>query len=367
MRIFFIASRQLFRDKTAFFTVFIQLILSMLLVSATASFATQMIDLQTIFQAQKLKQFSLYCPEKSVIQSNLFKTLTFEKQTKDLLALDANAQWGVLGKTNLSDFQTKDGFSECYFMNQVLVEHISLPLQAGQWLDTREEDGLTAVVSSDLASRLELGKQYTVAITDGSHRQDIAVRIIGVLDSDNRMLSLTGSKAESLFASDISGMAVYLPDPAQIKVGMSFFNFLVKGYTSDNVAGTRYAVEDLITAYQEENKLLFGVVTIFSIMSVSLSLAGIGASAALKSKRESKRYALYYSCGAAWHTCLEIELIKLLFTFLLTVLPVLLVYMVFYTFLSKICSIGSFLTGIGVALCIYLPSAVWKMVSIYKK
>ncbi len=363
-RLILIALKDVFKNKKTLFITSIQLFFSLLLTISTISLASQVIDTQLLFNNQKLNQFSLYCPYFSL--GGIPTNMTYKDKESHLKRISPNAEWGILGKVYLADYETKDSLSECYFMNDTIVDNVSLPLQKGKWFNSKDNEA-TAIVSTDLAEKLQLGQQYTIRLTDTDKSEQITVRIIGVLNKDNEMLNLSGNKAGDIFSKNFSGIAVYSPNQINSNLNLTFANFLVKNPSSNIGSDVCFTIKDIIKQYNEENKLLIGIISIFAIMSISLSFSGIGASTFLKSRNEIKKYTLYYFCGAKWSSCVLIELIKTLFTLVLTILPVVIMYFIFYNNIEKFCSIKALLIGICVDLIIYLPSALWKMIQIVKQ
>lgn len=324
--------------------------------------------MQLLFNEQKLTQFSLYCPQTDLDVDETETKTTFKDKENELKKVSDLAQWGISGKAFLPEFENNQSLSECCFMNNTIVENIKLPLQEGVWFDKyQNKNEAAAIISTDLADRLKLENEYTVMVTDGYETEKITLRIIGVLNKDNKMLSLSGIKANDLFTTGFSGMAVFLPDMNNINLNIIFSNFLVKNCSEIENSQYLIPISRIIEKYTEDNKLLIGVVTIFAIMSVALSFSGIGASVALKSKSEIKKYAIYYFCGAQWKMCILIELAKTIFTFLIAIIPILILYFIFYHSVSEYCTFETLMIGISVSLIIYLPSSIWKMIQIIKE
>lgn len=369
MRLLKVASRQVFKKKASLLLVCLQIFMTILLVSGVLSFSSSILDLELLFDNTGIQKFSLYTPELTISPEPFSEKegQTIAEKTTELRQLDGQAEWGVVGYSFMPEYENNDGLLKCMVINDVVANQIKLPLSAGNWFHQQQDTETSAIISTDLLNKLSLNQIYNVKI-GYDHTVTEKVKIIGVLGEDNKMISLSGNKATALFENNFSGLLLLPGSESKLMddFDWEYNNFLILPAESSKEIGGVTPIREMMAEFLENNKQLIGVAGVFAFMAVILSLAGIGASSALKTRYDLKKYTLYFFCGARWKECIYMELVQALITFFLASAPILIIYGCFYQALSGLCKPLFLFIGIGAAVFIYFPAAFIKILTMLK-
>lgn len=257
------------------------------------------ISISLIFEMKMMDKLISMCNFENAIyysDGRAFLSNEIENEQVDILpekaAENGMISYGLLGmeQEDGKSFQTVN----CYVYNEVLCNHIKLPLQSGNWFSKNAKSEQEVILSSDFKKEYQIGDVLEKTIIDENEKTwDVKLKVIGFLEDENNIMdfSCSGSidisdivvKSKNTMIvqemTDIEGKPI--SSITSCSSGTMFFlkEALTEGQEHKiRQQGSYQYMDEIVTAYQENNKEKLYEQIGIEIVILFLAISSLGSS-----------------------------------------------------------------------------------------
>ena len=283
------------------------------------------ISISLIFEMKMMDKLISMCNFENAIyysDGRAFLSNEIENEQVDILpekaAENGMISYGLLGmeQEDGKSFQTVN----CYVYNEVLCNHIKLPLQSGNWFSKNAKSEQEVILSSDFKKEYQIGDVLEKTIIDENEKTwDVKLKVIGFLEDENNIMdfSCSGSidisdivvKSKNTMIvqemTDIEGKPI--SSITSCSSGTMFFlkEALTEGQEHKiRQQGSYQYMDEIVTAYQENNKEKLYEQIGIEIVILFLAISSLGSSNFLTMYERRKEYGIYFICGLEKRSCM---------------------------------------------------------------
>lgn len=262
--------------------------------------------------------------ENAIYYSDGMSLLSNEMENEQVDILPEKVAENGMISYSLLGMEQEDGKSfqtvNCYVYNEVLCNHIKLPLQSGNWFSKNAKSEQEVILSSDFKKEYQIGDVLEKTIIDENEKTwDVKLKVIGFLEDENNIMDFSCSGSIDISdivvnskntmivqeMNDIEGKTI--PFITGCSSGTMFF--LKETLTEEQKhkirqQGSYQHMDEIVAAYQENNKEKLYEQIGIEIVILFLAISGLGSSNFLTMYERRKEYGIYFICGLEKRSCM---------------------------------------------------------------
>lgn len=303
------------RNKVVYFLLSCQLFLALTLSFLSIGMLRQATVIDRIVNTSGLEK-SIYFTPNERFQENTQGKVLIEEQ------LHIYGEIEKIGR--IYETQSKiDGihsYVKTILYNEDFLKSIKFSLSEGDWFNTSlGQQEVPIIVGTKIAKKYKLGSNFYMSVLDINNRPTkVNVKVIGILKNNDYYINASGNTMTSILKheADLIIMPIqkemdkiYIEKLAE----QGWFLFNNKGNFSEipdelkslSNFGELYTFDKLLYDFRESTKAQRMIGTSLGILTLLISIGGIGGNNALQVHYLERTFAIYYLLGYRWGLCVS--------------------------------------------------------------